>query len=79
MPLEIRLISHKGEIKMAGSTMDIKDQAMFESTFILFIPKEHLKSDKTEVEFGIYSNNELIETYKTSFVSPQETMRTDEI
>ena len=79
MPLEIRLISHKGEIKMAGSTMDIKDQAMFESTFILFIQTEHLKSDKTEVEFGIYSNNELIETYKTSFVSPQETMRTDEI
>lgn len=70
MPLEIRLISHEGKIQMAGSTMDIKDQAMFESTFILFIPKEQLKSDKTEVEFGIYSNDELIETYKTSFVSP---------
>lgn len=70
MPLEIRLISHEGEIQMAGNTMDVKDQAMFESTFILFIPKKQLKSDKTEVEFGIYSNNELIETYKTSFVSP---------
>ncbi len=70
MPLEIRLISHKGEIQMAGSKMDIKDQAMFESTFILFIPKEQLGSDKTEVEFGIFSNNEIIETYKTSFVSP---------
>jgi hypothetical protein len=50
--------------------MDVKDQAMFESTFILFIPKIELKSDKTEVEFGIFSNNELIETYKTTFVSP---------
>lgn len=70
IPLEIRILSHKGEIKMAGSTMDVKDQAMFESTFILFIPKDELKSDKTEVEFGIYSNNELIETYKTTFVSP---------
>ena len=70
MPLEIRLISHNGEIKMAGSKMDIKDQAMFESTFILFIQKEHLNSDKTEVEFGIFSNNEIIETYKTSFVGP---------
>ena len=70
IPLEIRLLSHEGEIKMAGSKMDIKDQAMFESTFILFIQKEKLKSDKTEVEFGIYSNNELIETYKTTFVSP---------
>jgi polyferredoxin len=70
IPLEIRILSHKGEIKMAGSTMDVKDQAMFESTFILFIPKIELKSDKTEVEFGIFSNNELIETYKTTFVSP---------
>jgi hypothetical protein len=55
---------------MAGSKMDVKDQAMFESTFILFIPKEELKSDKTKVEFGIYSNNEQIETYKTTFVGP---------
>ncbi|MEN8227894.1 MAG: cytochrome c oxidase accessory protein CcoG [Bacteroidota bacterium] len=70
IPLNIRLISHEGVIKMAGSIMDIKDQDRFESTFILYIQKDQLKSDKTEVEFGIYSNNELIETYKTSFVSP---------
>ena len=43
---------------------------MFESTFILFIPKEEITSDKTEVKFGVFSNNELIETYKTSFVGP---------
>ncbi len=70
MPLEIHLISQEGLIKMAGSSMDVKDQAMFESMFILFISRDLLKSDNTEVEFGIYSNGELIETYKTSFVSP---------
>ncbi|MCA1760707.1 MAG: hypothetical protein LC658_13140 [Bacteroidales bacterium] len=70
MPLEIKILSHNGEIKMAGSKMDVKDQAMFESTFILFIPKDELKSDKTKIEFGIYSNNKLIETYKTTFVGP---------
>jgi len=70
LPLEIRLLSHEGEIKMAGSLMEIEDQSMFESTFILYIHGDHLSGDKTAVEFGIYSNNELIETYKTSFVSP---------
>ncbi len=70
MPLELRLISPKGEIQMAGHSMDIEDQSMYESTFILFIPKEELKSDNTEVEFGIFSNDKLIETYKVSFVSP---------
>jgi len=70
IPLEIRLISHEGEIRMAGGKMDIEDQSMFESTFILYIPREQIMGDKTEVEFGIYSQDELIETYKTSFVSP---------
>ncbi|QGY43235.1 cytochrome c oxidase accessory protein CcoG [Maribellus comscasis] len=70
MPLEIRLLSHKGRIQMAGNSMIVKDQGRFESTFILFIPKEELNSDKTEVEFGIFNNNELIETYKATFVSP---------
>jgi cytochrome c oxidase accessory protein FixG len=70
MSLEMKLISHDGEIRMAGNSMTIKDQDMFESTFLLFIPKEQIKSNKTEIKFGIYSNNELIETYKTTFVSP---------
>ncbi|MDB4584083.1 cytochrome c oxidase accessory protein CcoG [Draconibacterium sp.] len=70
MPLEIKVISHEGEIRMAGNNMTIKDQDMFESTFLLFLPKEQIISDKTEVEFGIYSNNELLETYKTTFVGP---------
>ena len=70
LPLEIRLISHEGEIIMAGSKMEIEDQAMFESTFILFIDREVLESDNTDVEFGIYSKDELIETYKTNFVGP---------
>ena len=50
--------------------MTIKDQSMFKSTFLLFIPKKDLSGDKTTIEFGIYSNNELIETYKTNFVGP---------
>ena len=70
IPLEIRLLSHEGQIKMAGNKMVIKDQSMFESTFILFISRDQLKSDKTEVEFGIFSDNKLIESYKTTFVGP---------
>jgi len=70
MPLEIRLLSQEGKIQMAGNSMTIKDQDRFESTFILYIPRDELKSDKTEVEFGIFSNDELIETYKATFVSP---------
>jgi cytochrome c oxidase accessory protein FixG len=70
VPLEIKLISHEGFIQMAGNKMEVKDQGMFESTFILFISRDQIKSETTQIEFGIYSNNELIETYKTTFIGP---------
>jgi cytochrome c oxidase accessory protein FixG len=70
LPLEIRLISHQGEIRMAGSKMEISDQDRFESTFILYIDEALLNGDNTRVEFGIYSNNELLERYKSSFLGP---------
>jgi len=70
LPLEIRLLSHQGEIMMAGSKMEIADQAMFESSFVLYIQKDQIQSDKTEIEFGIFSENELIESYRTTFVGP---------
>jgi cytochrome c oxidase accessory protein FixG len=69
MSLEIRLLSHDGRIQMAGNSMVLKDQNRFESTFILFIPKDELTGDKTEVKFGIFSKNELIEMVKATFVS----------
>jgi cytochrome c oxidase accessory protein FixG len=70
LPLELRLISHEGEIKMAGNKMEIEDQSLFESTFILYLDREIVEENRMKVEFGIYSNNELIETYKVSFIGP---------
>ena len=70
LPLELRVISHDGKIQIAGNSIILKDQDMYESTFILFLPKSEVTSDKTEVEFGVFSNNELIETYRVTFVGP---------
>jgi hypothetical protein len=70
LPLELRLLSHRGEIKMAGGKMEINDQGSFASTFILYLHEDEITSDKMEVEFGIFSNNELIENCKVSFIGP---------
>ena len=70
MTLEIKLLSQEGKIQMAGHEIKIEDQDRFESTFILFIPKEKVKSDKTEVEFGIFSKGKLLEKCKATFVGP---------
>jgi cytochrome c oxidase accessory protein FixG len=70
IPLELRLLSHKGKIVIPGGTIEVKDQSKFESAFILYIPKNELKSDKTKVEFGLYDKDKLIEKYTATFVGP---------
>ncbi len=70
IPLELRLLSHEGKIQLAGNNMTVKDQSKYESTFILYIPKDEITDDKNKIEFGIYSNDKLIETYNTTFVGP---------
>lgn len=70
MALELRLLSHKGRIRMAGNNMVVKDQGRFESTFILYIPRDELDRDKTDVIFGIFRNDEPIEKVKATFVGP---------
>jgi hypothetical protein len=50
--------------------MEIADQDRFESTFILYLHEDLLTGDNTEVEFGIFSKDELIEKYKTTFIGP---------
>ena len=70
LPLELRLISHEGRIQLSGSKMEIDDQSLYESTFILYLSRADVTSKRMTVEFGIYSNNELIETCKVSFIGP---------
>lgn len=70
IPLELRLLSHKGKIVIPGGKIEVKDQSKFESAFILYIPRNELRSDKTKVEFGLYDKDELIEKYTATFVGP---------
>ncbi len=68
--LQIRILSHNGRIELAGNRIFVEDQAMFQTTMLLFIPREEITQDKSTVEFGIYGDDKLIETYKVTFVGP---------
>lgn len=71
LPLELRILSHQGEILLAGSDMVVDDQDLYESTFILYLQEADLDGVSTRVRFGIYSKDELIDTYESSFVGPK--------
>ena len=69
--LTLKVISHKGEIKIGGGNkIIVKDQDLFESIFILLLEKNQLKGQKNEVTFGIYEGDNLLETYSLTFVAP---------
>ena len=70
MPLELRLLSHKGEIQLAGKGIILKDHESFETVFLLTIPKDQLNSGANTIEFGIYNDEKLVEKYSTSFPAP---------
>jgi cytochrome c oxidase accessory protein FixG len=68
--LQIKVLSHKGRIELAGNRIFVEDQAMFQTTMLLFIPRKEITLDKSKVEFGIYDDGQLIETCKVTFVGP---------
>lgn len=68
--LEMRLISHQGELEIVGGQILVPKGGLFEGTLFIKIEKKDLKSSKEKIEIGIYSNGELVEETQTNFTSP---------
>jgi len=66
--LEIKILSHDGRIELAGRGIPLNDQDLYQSTFILFIPADQITNENTTVEFGIFEEDKLLETYKATFI-----------
>ena len=68
--IEIKLISHEGEIQMVGGTLNVKKQDLKEGTLFIEINKKDLNSSKEKLKIGVYSNGKLIESTSTNFTGP---------
>ena len=68
--LDIKLINHKGEVKIIGGMVDLLKDNLKEGTIIITINRKDLYSSKDRLEIGIYKDGELIETTATNFPSP---------
>lgn len=71
--IEIKLISHKGEIEVVGGDITVPKGALFEGTLFIKIDKKDIHSSKEKLKIGIYSKGILIETDKTNFLAPLQT------
>ncbi len=72
LPLEIRLLSGSGEVKVIGNAPVIARQSLGEVVFFLLIDKTKLSGNKTEVEIGIFSGGEKLDQTRATFVGPDK-------
>ena len=70
MPIDLRITSHKGEVVYMGEPISAVDGKLSEATFMVVLPKNELKSSNTPIQIGIFTEEKLITTYKTSFIGP---------
>jgi len=70
LPITVDLISQKGEIKIIGDQIIVKNQSLGESVFFIILDEKDLKKGKMDILVGIYTGGRLIEEAKTTFVGP---------
>lgn len=70
MPIEIKLESADGEVIVMGGPIIVAGGKIVESNFLMVLPKVALLSSNTAVEVGIYSNGQKLESFKTTFIGP---------
>ncbi len=68
--IEVRLLSHEGNIELVGGKITIPKSGLFEGTLFVKIQQDDLESSKEKIEIGVFSNGELIEDTTTNFSSP---------
>lgn len=67
---ELKLLSHIGEIKIMGDALSAEKGEVAKRMLLIVLAKEDLKSSKTNIEIGVYSKGELLETISSTFVGP---------
>ncbi len=70
--IHFKLIATKGTITIVGKNhFTVKAQAFSQGTIFIEINKFLLENDKTKIQIGVYSGENLIETTVTNFLGPR--------
>ncbi len=65
-----RLIEPTGEIEMVGSGIKLEEQGIGQGAFFILIDPNELEKMSTQVEIGVFTGDELVETVNTKFLGP---------
>ncbi|MCX6306386.1 MAG: cytochrome c oxidase accessory protein CcoG [Bacteroidetes bacterium] len=72
LKLEIRDLSGLGEVKIIGDAPVIAKQSLGEVVFFLVMDRNKIKSNKTEVDIGVFSGGKKLDQTRATFVGPDK-------
>jgi cytochrome c oxidase accessory protein FixG len=71
MPVELKIESDSGKIKMVGKEMIVvSKENIVNSEFFIILDRKKIQKRKTKLSIGIYSNGKRLKTLETSFLGP---------
>ncbi len=70
MPIEFRLITDYGQIKLVGDAPTVPKASMAEGALFIELPKNQLDDSKNRIKVAVYSEGKLLTEVKTSFLGP---------
>ncbi len=69
-PVELKIENIKGTIEVMGKRLSAKAEDVSQGEFFVYLNKADVKSRKTKLVIGVYTNNKKIKTIKTNFLGP---------
>jgi cytochrome c oxidase accessory protein FixG len=71
IPIELRLEGIDGEIQLVShESLAVPSESFAESTFFVVVNQKDIESMKMDIQVGVYSDNEKLESVKTTFFGP---------
>ena len=68
--VEIKNLNDKGELKIVTPEIILKPQTEMNTVMFIILDKSEIEGFKQDVEIGVYSNGELLETAGSTFIGP---------
>ncbi|MCX6249388.1 MAG: cytochrome c oxidase accessory protein CcoG [Bacteroidetes bacterium] len=72
LPIEIRLLSQKGEVKIIGNDPVIKKQTVGEAVFFIFLDHSQITGSNMEMDIGVFSGGKKLDQTRATFVGPEK-------
>lgn len=69
-PIEFRLTTDYGAIKLVGQTPIAKKDGVTEGALFIEMPKDKLEKRKNNIKLEVYSGDKLVDEVKTTFLGP---------